>query len=94
MVPGLLRFADDISLIPSSLFSLAGMLEGLRLAAQKFGLQLHLTKTKRLSNVRRRRGIESQSHIRCGTMDMNILKHEASTEYLGRLVIFRNSQGG
>ena len=50
-----LRFADDVLLVGKSLPQVHKMLVGLSEEAAKAGLQVHMGKTKILSNVVRRR---------------------------------------
>ena len=83
-----LRFADDVILFASSLAELHRMLADVIQEARSFGLELHPDKTKILSNVRRRRGMESWQYTKVLGMNIDILPLEGSTKYLGRLLGF------
>eukprot|EP00973_Karenia_brevis_P076570 10637426-Karenia_brevis.AAC.1 len=64
------------------------MIEQLSVEAMTVGLQLHPGKTKIMSNRCKRRGNEAQQFIKVGQLEIEILKRDAATKYLGRQVSF------
>jgi hypothetical protein len=82
-----LRFADDLLLVSRSLTVLQKMLQELRQAVGDVGLELHLGKTKILTNAQGRK----QSHAkfaRVGDNQIEILAPSEPTKYLGRALAF------
>ena len=79
-----LRFADDLLLTGRSLPQVRQMLEDLAEGAGEVGLQLHMGKTKILSNARVRRGLSAAKQVKVGTEEVEILPVDESTMYLGK----------
>jgi hypothetical protein len=77
-----LRFADDVVLIASSKYQVTRMLEDLMTAAADTGLQIHLGKTKILSNSSTNNG----GSLMASGRKIDIVPYSGSTEYLGRLL--------
>jgi hypothetical protein len=77
-----LRFADDVILVASSKNQVAMMLEDLATAAAEVGLQIHMGKTKVLSNSNENTG----GHILMKGKSIEVVSFSSSTEYLGRLL--------
>ena len=78
-----LRFADDIVLVASSLQTLRRMMEDLSAEAKKVGLEIHMGKTKILTNKQGRRKNKA-SYADVGSAKVEILSAGESTKYLGR----------
>jgi hypothetical protein len=80
-----LRFADDILLLATSKEQLHTMLTDLANAAKRVGLEMHMGKTKVLSNVEDE-DREGTSYINIGGSQVEILPLMGSSMYLGRLL--------
>ena len=76
-----LRFADDILLFANSSPDLTKMIAHLRDEAAKYGLKMHLGKTKILSNIPPEERPES---LTVGTTSIEVLKEGVAERYLGR----------
>ena len=77
-----MRFADDVLLIGKSLSEVEEMLTDLSQEAEKYGLEMHMGKTKVLWN-----GIGSSqppSKLKINEQEVEILDPHASTMYLGK----------
>ena len=85
-----LRFADDLLLAGASLKEVEQMLLELSWEAGRAGLSLHPTKTKILSNVSKRSGRSARDTIELDFGAVEILGIDKNTEYLGRLIGFRD----
>ena len=82
-----LRFADDILLLSHSLESIAKMIAHLSMEAKKSGLVLHPDKTKILhNNWAKTRNIPT--HTNANGMQIEVLKTDETTKYLGRKLSF------
>eukprot|EP00973_Karenia_brevis_P056631 7878455-Karenia_brevis.AAC.1 len=84
-----LRFADDILLLATSRADVAKMILHLRDEASKFGLRLHLGKTKILTNSSRerdRRNVDIDGDV------VSVLDVDAWEKYLGRRVTMHEAQ--
>ena len=82
-----LRFADDLLLIASSQSQVKSMLQDLSEAAARVGLELHMGKTKVLSN-----GVgpgNRSSKIAINGQDVEVIPAGGSTMYLGRALSLR-----
>ena len=79
-----LRFADDVLLFSATLPQLTSMLNDLHDLAATCGLELHPDKTVILSNLSQRRGRQAATTVQVGGRQVQVLKHDASTKYLGR----------
>ena len=66
-------------------------MEDLRDAANDCGLQLHPDKTKVVTNVTRKRGRGSNTHVKVRDMNMEILALSQSVKYLGQQLTFDNN---
>ena len=75
-----LRFADDVLLLGQSPRDIRNMLEHLRLAAETYGLKLHMGKTKVFTTAPRNR----KTCLKIGEDTIDVLSGEASERYLGR----------
>ena len=75
-----LRFADDVLLLAQSKADVVKMLRDLKDEAAKYGLAVHLGKTKILTNS----NTNVASSISLSGHDVAILKQEESERYLGR----------
>jgi hypothetical protein len=75
-----LRFADDVLLFGGSKSDIGKMIVDLKIEAKKYGLALHIGKTKVLTNTTRRR----PSEIDCGGQAVEVVGDEAAERYLGR----------
>ena len=84
-----LRFADDILLVSHSLASITQMLEDLSRQARMVGLSLHPDKTKILRN-KWSSNRHVPSHARADGMEIEIMKIEGHTKYLGRKLTFQD----
>ena len=84
-----LRFADDLLLLASSREHLEEMLQDLATASKRVGLEIHMGKTKALSNIEdeRREGLD---YIEVSGHKVDILKHGDSTKYLGMALSFES----
>jgi hypothetical protein len=82
-----LRFADDLLLMSTSRAHLEVMLRDLENAARNVGLEIHMGKTKILSNLEDelRKG---PNYIQIAGHRVDILKHTEMTKYLGRALTF------
>ena len=78
-----LQFADDVVLLATSKQTLRTMISDLKHAAMQVGLELHMGKTKVLTNT----GAAGYSDVARDRVDI-----VESTEYLGRTLSFRDSQ--
>ena len=72
-------FADDILLFATSKAGIRKMLKDLKVAASIVGLQLHMGKTKVLTNT-----AQIASHIQVDAETVEILQPGGCTMYLGR----------
>ena len=82
-----LRFADDILLISHSLESISKMIAHLSMESIRSGLALHPDKTKILHNSwTRLKNIPA--HVNANGMQIEVLRAEESTKYLGRKLCF------
>lgn len=79
-----LRFADDLILVGRSLPQVQKMLGDLAEEAAKVGLELHMGKTKIVSNARNRRGVSAAKQVKVGEQDVEVLPIDASVMYLGK----------
>ena len=85
-----LRFADDVMLVARSLDELRNMLEDLRIASKERGLEMHPGKTKIMTNQGDKR-VAQCSKVPLGDgSNIDVLKKDAASKYLGRLVSFSN----
>ena len=75
-----LRFADDVLLVACSQVDIKKMITDLAAEASKYGLKLHMGKTKVLTNCTARR----PSHIDCCGHPVKILEPGEAERYLGR----------
>eukprot|EP00973_Karenia_brevis_P093879 12419592-Karenia_brevis.AAC.1 len=82
-----LRFADDVLLTASSKHQVTSMLNDLRDAAARVGLELHTGKTKILTNSIDFKG----GRVELSGGHVEILSGTAHTEYLGRRLCLNNS---
>ena len=80
-----LRFADDLLLVAQSRADAVKMLDALRVEAKKYGLNVHMGKTKLLTNCE-----ERLRCVRVGGDDINILAEGESEKYLGRKLTLHN----
>ena len=80
---GNLRFADDVILMASSVKHLKTMIKEFMVAAGKIGLELHLGKSKVLTN-------ENPDYKKL-EIDGCTFEVQESTEYLGRVMSFTDS---
>ena len=76
-----LRFADDILLFANSSSDLTKMIAHLRDESARYGLRMHLGKTKILSNIPPEERPES---LKVGATSIEVLKEGAAERYLGR----------
>ena len=82
-----LRFADDILLVSHSMESITKMITHLSMESKKSGLALHPDKTKILHNSwTQMKNIPS--HVNANGMQIEVLKVDESTKYLGRKLCF------
>jgi len=86
-----LRFADDILLIGTSQQMITTMLEDLQLAAGRVGLELHLGKTKILTNEFAKRS-SSQAGCRIQGAEVEILQVKEAIMYLGRSLCLKDAR--
>ena len=86
-----LRFADDILLFATSREMLSEVLRGLKSAAGRVGLELHMGKTKILTNEFARPSFEQDWAIVDEEM-VEILHAKSCTMYLGRCLNLHNAQ--
>ena len=77
-----LRFADDVLLFAQSKADARKMLADLKKEASKYGLAVHLGKTKILTNCE----LTGGASVKVGEDDVAILPPDAAEKYLGRLV--------
>ena len=75
-----LRFADDVLLVACSRTDVSKMITDLALEAAKYGLRLHMGKTKVLTNCLSNR----PSSITCCTQQIQVLDPSQAERYLGR----------
>jgi hypothetical protein len=85
-----LRFADDVVLVARTLPQAERMLRDLAEAAAVRGLELHIGKTKILSNSKRRKGLNARKSVEISGKKVEVLPIDGSTKYLGRAVCFDN----
>ena len=83
-----LRFADDILFVASSLHQVSRMIGDLSEEASRVGLVLHPSKTKILHNSNTNSRAKIPDHVRIKGMDIEILKANEYTKYLGRKLCF------
>ena len=81
-----LRFADDILLFAISKADIRKMLTELQEAASTVGLQLHMGKTKIMTNTH-----QNDAHVQIGDDKVEILPPDGCTAYLGRNLSLLNS---
>ena len=82
-----LRFADDILLISHSIESITKMITHLSIESTKSGLTLHPDKTKILhNNWTRMKNIPT--HVNSNGMQIEVLRVDETTKYLGRKLCF------
>ena len=81
-----LRFADDVLLIASSRADVAKMISDLAREAAKFGLEIHLGKTRILTN----KGGKRPSHIKCYNHNVEVVAADSTEKYLGRALTMVN----
>eukprot|EP00973_Karenia_brevis_P025244 3482036-Karenia_brevis.AAC.1 len=79
-----LRFADDILILAATKYQATRMLEDLVIASRQVGLEVHMGKTKFLTNVVSAGG----GRIKIFDKSVDILPIHGSTEYLGRRLCF------
>ena len=84
-----LRFADDILLIGKSKEEVQCMLSSLAQASRRVGLQIHLGKTKILTNVPEAERVGT-GYVNVGADKVDILPFEGAVMYLGRSFSFCN----
>ena len=77
-----LRFADDVLLVETRRSALQDMIQDLMHEASKVGLQMHLGKTKILTNDGR--FAEASGSINIGGHQVEIMAGRSATMYLGR----------
>ena len=82
-----LRFADDILLVSDSLSSIGKMIAHLSMEAKRSGLSLHPDKTKILHNHWCQLK-NMPTHIYADGMQIEVLKVDEATKYLGRKLCF------
>ena len=75
-----LRFADDVLLIACSQADIAKMIADLRSESAKYGLKLHLGKTRILTNS----GRTVPEVVHCRGLQVRTLPAAESEKYLGR----------
>jgi len=75
-----LRFADDVLLVACSRGDVGKMIADLAREAGKFGLKLHMGKTRVLTNC----GLNRPAHITCCGQQIQVLDASQSERYLGR----------
>ena len=75
-----LRFADDVLLFSSSKTDIAKMVTELGKEAEKYGLKLHMGKTKVMTNAAGRR----PRNISCNGLPVEVLDSSTAERYLGR----------
>ena len=75
-----LRFADDVLLVSSSKADIRKMLEHFKAEASKYGLSLHMGKTKILAN---RASHEQSLSLELAGEQVDILAADAAEKYLG-----------
>jgi hypothetical protein len=76
-----LRFADDVLLFAHSKHDIVKMIKHLRAESSRFGLSLHLGKTKILTNVP---PAIRPAHLQVGESHIHVLRADESERYLGR----------
>ena len=84
-----LRFADDILLLATSLADARNMLEDLGEFAAAVGLEIHMGRTKFMSNVEARSGASAANSITVRGHEVEILRFSDATTYLGRKLCFK-----
>ena len=77
-----LRFADDVILLATSKNQLKQMIHDLSIAAEEVGLELHMGKTKILTNQEKTGSVE----VRGARIDI-----VEETEYLGRRLTLKDT---
>jgi len=75
-----LRFADDVLMAAANKQDIVKMISDLWKEAEKYGLKLHMGKTKILTNC----PIETRTTVPCGSTELAILANDESEKYLGR----------
>lgn len=83
-----LRFAHDVLLVSSDLDSLLKMLKDLADHAREVGLELHPKKTKKITNLQKRRGANAEKYMLVGLMQIEILPSIASQSTWGGWLVF------
>ena len=83
-----LRFADDVLIFAKTLDGLVFMLSDLQETAAQFGLELHLDKTKLLSNLKRRVGRNARKNVAFNGMTVEVVPFHGHAKYLGRMMTF------
>ena len=76
-----LRYADDIMLVAGSRGDIGKMLSDLSQEARKYGLQIHMCKTKVLTTDS---ATHSSDYIKCCGKEVQILTADGTEKYLGR----------
>ena len=84
-----LRFADDIVLVAASRSDIIKMITHLRCEAEKFGLKVHLGKTKILTNCTDT--VQQRDADVCGDK-VHVVPPGECERYLGKLVCLEASQ--
>lgn len=75
-----LRFADDVLLVAANRTDVGKMIDDLKKEASKYGLRLHMGKTKVLTNC----SVQAPMTVSCGTTVVKVLNNDESEKYLGR----------
>ena len=83
-----LRFADDVVLIGGSLAEVKLMLADRMVSAERRGLTIHPDKTKTLSNIKTKSGIQKEDKTQVAGKHIEIIPYEGYIKYLGRKVGF------
>ena len=86
-----LRFADDLLLVATTRSQITTMIAGLKKAAASVGLQLHMGKTKILTN-RFSGSVDSGEHCEIDGERIDVLGADETTMYLGRSLNLRHPQ--
>ena len=87
-----LCFADDVVLIAACANQLSEMMAGLTAVASAKGLKVNSGKTKILTNESELHSRRLPRHITVGIEKYDVLDYDASTNYLGRKVCFKDPQ--
>ena len=76
-----LRFADDVLLVAASRADIARMISDLGKEASRYGLKLHMGKTRVLANHITETPVQK---VLCGTQEVKVLSLDEAEKYLGR----------